>query len=83
MLHTILLREHNKIATTLHEINNFWADEQLFEVSTAIPICGKPLQWDPQNFFDETFSEAIHLCIYQFLGNKTHPSRQTPTRHLL
>jgi hypothetical protein len=35
VLHTILLREHNKIATKLHEINNFWADEQLFEVSTV------------------------------------------------
>lgn len=38
ILNVILLREHNRIAYTLSEINSHWDDEKIFDVARTILI---------------------------------------------
>ena len=38
MVHTLFVREHNRIASELGKINPHWDDETLFQVKSKVPI---------------------------------------------
>jgi hypothetical protein len=38
VLHTLLVREHNQIASQLSKINPLWDDEKLYQVPRPVPF---------------------------------------------
>ncbi|GIY69340.1 peroxidasin homolog [Caerostris darwini] len=65
-LHTLWLREHNRLADVLHSINPMWDDEQLFQESRRILIAELQLityrEFLPLIFGDELMKQyGLHI----------------------
>lgn len=74
-MHTIWVREHNRIAKYLHVLNPSWRDDKLFQEARKIMIAELQHitynEWLPVFFSEELVSiqkERVRICYRPFTG---------------